>query len=80
MLSNLPPGVTPSMIPGCRPEDELWDNWWENQEKEICDIIIENLPPGVVFDEKADPYDKYYLKYENVRKAVDRAFEEILRC
>lgn len=24
-LSNLPPGVTESMIPGNRPEDVLWD-------------------------------------------------------
>lgn len=25
MSSNLPPGVTESMIPGNRPEDEAWD-------------------------------------------------------
>jgi hypothetical protein len=26
MSSNLPPGVTESMIPGNRPEDTAWDN------------------------------------------------------
>lgn len=28
-LSNLPPGVTDSMIPGNRPEDEEWDSFLE---------------------------------------------------
>jgi hypothetical protein len=27
--SNLPPGVTESMIPGNRPEDVDWDNLWD---------------------------------------------------
>lgn len=29
MTSNLPPGVSVSMIPGCRPEDEAWERWIE---------------------------------------------------
>lgn len=28
-LSNLPPGVTVNMIPGCRPEDEAYEHWVE---------------------------------------------------
>ena len=28
-LSNLPPGVTESMIPGNRPEDWAWDKLWD---------------------------------------------------
>ena len=28
-LSNLPPGVTPSMIPGDRPEDVAWEKMLE---------------------------------------------------
>lgn len=26
---NMPPGVSPSDIPGCRPEDEAWEAVWE---------------------------------------------------
>ena len=29
MSSNLPPGVTESMLPGNTPEDIAWDQWWE---------------------------------------------------
>lgn len=35
MLSNLPPGVTESMLPGNRPEDQEWD--------EFCDWAIERM-------------------------------------
>lgn len=35
MSSNLPPGVTDSMIPGNRPEDDEWDN--------AVDVLLEDL-------------------------------------
>jgi len=34
MSDNLPPGVTESMIPGNRPEDESWDNFYENVDRD----------------------------------------------
>ena len=38
MPSNLPPGVTTNMIPGCRPEDEEWDRLHEK----IDDLCAEH--------------------------------------
>jgi len=35
--SNLPPGVTESMIPGNRPEDIEWDQLWEKINDEAVD-------------------------------------------
>lgn len=37
MASNLPPGVTDSMIPGNRPEDEAWETFHEEIDVD-CDI------------------------------------------
>jgi len=46
MSSNLPPGVTPSMIPGNRPEDRAWeyaheqiDAWCEQQRLSPDDLV-----------------------------------------
>lgn len=40
-MSNLPPGVTSSMIPGNRPEDDKWEGcidaiWKEACEERLC--------------------------------------------
>ena len=37
MSSNLPPGVTEGMIPGNRPEDIAWDEFYEWFEDQCCD-------------------------------------------
>lgn len=39
-MSNLPPGVTESMIPGNRPEDIAEERFWE----ELWDYIATNFP------------------------------------
>lgn len=36
MSSNLPPGVTESMIPGNRPEDVMFEKWLDS---EIGDLL-----------------------------------------
>src|SRR3990167_5761088 len=40
MLSNLPPGVTDSMLPGNRPEDIAWDNFYEMLSDEAGDHLM----------------------------------------
>ena len=44
--SNLPPGVTESMIPGNRPEDEAWDKF--------ADVFMEKT-------EGMEPEDWYFI-------------------
>ncbi len=36
MTSNYPPGVTESMIPGCRPEDHLWEKFYEKIDRDTA--------------------------------------------
>lgn len=45
-MSNLPPGVTPSMIPGNRPEDEYWTRVYEGVFEDLpaeFDALLENM-------------------------------------
>lgn len=37
MTSNLPPGVTESMIPGNRPEDEAWETFHDEIDKDCVE-------------------------------------------
>ena len=41
MLSNLPPGVTESMIPGNRPEDVRWDKLVEAVFAELANMGLD---------------------------------------
>lgn len=67
-LSNLPPGVTVSMIPGNRPEDEEWERLIELPEPKARGILLARgedprqvYPPydgdvkGSVVPERGDP-------------------------
>ncbi len=40
MRSNLPPGVTESMIPGNRPEDMEWERFWDWANDQFIDAGI----------------------------------------
>jgi hypothetical protein len=39
-MSNLPPGVSASMIPGNTAEDEAWDYLWEVITLDTADLAI----------------------------------------
>ena len=46
MSSNLPPGVTESMIPGNRPEDAAFESWHDGKEAELgkdIDAMIDEI-------------------------------------
>ena len=40
MRSNLPPGVTESMIPGSRPEDQAWEDFHEQIDRDTDDLAL----------------------------------------
>jgi hypothetical protein len=63
MSSNLPPGVTESMIPGNRPEDEAEEKFWELL---YADLTIERLD--------AIEADEFFQRI--IIKARDLAFNE----
>jgi len=49
MNSNLPPGVTESMIPGNRPEDAAFETWHDAKETELekdIDSMIDEIRSG----------------------------------
>jgi len=48
-MSNLPPGVTESMIPGNRPIDEHWERWWDNLGTEVTKAAGHRPEPGAGF-------------------------------
>jgi len=75
--SNLPPGVTDSMIPGNRPQDEEWDNLIEKlalmvdgeidesehfEKKDIPDMLRSLLEE---FEEDPDFYKEQGLDIED---------------
>jgi hypothetical protein len=43
MSSNLPPGVTESMLPGSRPEDIEWDELWDWVEETLHDHSVGDI-------------------------------------
>lgn len=49
MSSNLPPGVTESMIPGNRPEDMAWESFYEWLDGECAEHGIDVNEAGVIF-------------------------------
>lgn len=70
-MSNLPPGVTESMIPGNRPEDEVYDHLLGDPgvDRELCRII-----DAIVFDETGalDPVSVAVKVAEALKDVADR--------
>jgi len=65
-MSNLPPGVSESMIPGNRPEDIAYEKFWDELVKKFND---ENPEHSKLFDKLWDDND------EIITKLVDLAVE-----
>lgn len=68
---DYPPGVTESMIPGNRPGDVAWDNYWEDTNRpESIFTDTEGPPP-------TPPEDLYGLYESNkiYRKSIDEDFK-----
>lgn len=56
--SNLPPGVTDSMIPGNRPEDDAEEAWWD----EYLSKLEKDDPPAYrLYDEINGSHRSYHL-------------------
>jgi hypothetical protein len=50
MSSNLPPGVTESMIPGNRPEDEGWERFHEQIDDDCYELALDVEQAQVVWE------------------------------
>ena len=48
MSSNLPPGVSEGMIPGNRPEDAAYEEWWEKFDEKCGENGI--TVPNEIYD------------------------------
>lgn len=71
MSSNLPPGVTESMIPGNRPEDADFEAWHDAKEAELekdIDAMIDEIHSGYQggFEDDME-FDQETLAAEMVR-------------
>jgi len=53
MESNLPPGVTEGMIPGNRPEDAEWEEFYEKLPEMLEDLSVEEAASAVRIGVKA---------------------------
>ena len=75
MMSNYPPGVRESDIPGCRPIDDAWIAYCERKDiSDTIEVIEEALDRSLLDDEIPD-WEELYHKHPEVEKAVDRHFE-----
>ncbi len=52
--SNLKPGVTESMLPGCSPRDEAFESWSEKVVKDLDEDILEYLENDPIADKVVD--------------------------
>jgi len=50
MLSNLPPGVTDSMLPGNRPEDQEWEDFWTWLEDKVLESDLQPEEKEIFFE------------------------------
>ena len=76
MSSNLPPGVTDSMIPGNRPEDardECWINAKETELQETIDEFTKRLQQDFLWAESEDgmEFDRDVLAAQLARMIED---------
>lgn len=86
MSSNLPPGVTESMLPGNRPEDEAFDSWADEVyrmiDRDIRNTISNsNRLSCIVQDMLSDNFDHYdpitpSIMAERIEEFVDEYDEE----
>lgn len=65
MSSNLPPGVTPGMIPGNRPEDAAWENFHEAIDRACENLSIEEARIAWLLGLKAMQSVQGYINYAN---------------
>ena len=69
--NNYPPGVTTSMIPGNRPEDDAWESFWKtNVPKDVYEEFVEGDVDSDIDLEELYATDK---EYETL---IDNAFED----
>lgn len=74
---SLPPGVTTSMIPGNRPEDEAWDHYWQDEEERHIRVYEEVFGHEPSKDEVKDGLESLYGDTrEEFTKAIDKDFED----
>ena len=76
LSSNLPPGVTESMLPGNRPEDEAWLYYWEQTDRP--GIIYEQVTGKAYVDGESPVLDQFEEDNAEYRKAIERDFQEWL--
>lgn len=73
---NLPPGVTDSMLPGNRPEDEAWEYYCETKRP---NEIWSETHHGAVIPSDWNAMDFYKKEgHEEFTKAIDKDFENWL--
>lgn len=81
-MSNLPPGVNEGMIPGNRPEDIAYDEWWgkfDNKCEEKNIVVPNEVYDSEWFTEAIDlakdmGYDEGFIEGEmNERYKSDEA-------
>ena len=73
MNSNLPPGVTPDMIPGDRPEDRAWNAYWDTERPDM--IFAETCPEYYHGDLDSEELLSWYDKDSDFKKAIDKDFQ-----
>ena len=68
---NLPPGVSDSDLPGNRPEDEAWDEYWDGTDrpKDVYFVMFGNEPGEVELEE-------FYNVNEEFQAAIDSDFKD----
>jgi len=73
---NLPPGVTTSMIPGNRPEDEAWDHYWDEEEERHMKVYEEVFKHEPSKDEIRDGLFSLYGDGKEFSQAIDKDFDD----
>lgn len=71
---NLPPGCEVHHLPGNRPEDVAWDEFWESDKP--FEIYIEHFGHKVKDDDVNIIYGKYNDD-EKFKKLMDKEFEKL---
>ena len=58
---NMPPGCSPSMIPGNRPEDLAYEAAWEWVEEQLKDLSLDELRRAVLIGKAAVEAERQIL-------------------